>query len=168
MKKWFFFLLTSSFFLVSCSKDNSNKCGYTDKNVSASATEIAYLQDYVTTHSIAATQHASGVFYVVGNPGTGAVPNVCSNVTVKYTCYVLPGLTLADSYTATGGTSFVLGQLITGWQKGIPVIKGGGTMDLYIPPSLAYGSTIQYRQDGSVAIPANSYLKFSLELLDVQ
>jgi FKBP-type peptidyl-prolyl cis-trans isomerase FkpA len=62
----------------------------------------------------------------------------------------------------TTGTSFALGQLIVGWQKGIPLSKKGGTINLYIPPSLGYGPN----QAG--IIPPNSNLVFTIQLMDFQ
>ncbi|HEY8688210.1 MAG TPA: FKBP-type peptidyl-prolyl cis-trans isomerase, partial [Chitinophagaceae bacterium] len=58
--------------------------------------------------------------------------------------------------------TFTLGQVIVGWQKGLPLIRAGGMITLYIPPSLGYGSS----PFGS--IPANSILIFDIELIDVQ
>lgn len=55
-----------------------------------------------------------------------------------------------------------------GWQKGLPYIKGGGKIKLYIPPSLGYGAKDVKDDMGNVIIPANSILVFSLELTDVK
>jgi len=38
---------------------------------------------------------------------------------------------------------------------------------LYIPPSLGYGTHDKYDDQGNLAVPANSYLKFTIHLLDV-
>jgi FKBP-type peptidyl-prolyl cis-trans isomerase FkpA len=54
-----------------------------------------------------------------------------------------------------------LGQLIVGWQKGLPLISSGGKITLYIPPSLGYGSA------AAGSIPANSILIFDIELISV-
>jgi FKBP-type peptidyl-prolyl cis-trans isomerase FkpA len=63
--------------------------------------------------------------------------------------------------TDTLGQSFILNQLIKGWQLGLPQIKKGGSIKLYIPPSLAYGAT------GNGIIPGNSNLIYEVSLLDV-
>ena len=60
-----------------------------------------------------------------------------------------------------------LGELIPGWQKGIPLIKKGGEVKLYIPPSLGYGSQ-NVTSGGVVVVPANSILIFDVQLADVQ
>lgn len=54
------------------------------------------------------------------------------------------------------------GQVIAGWEQGVPGMKVGGIRRLVIPPSLAYGST----RNGP--IPPNATLIFDIELLSVQ
>lgn len=163
------FLIACLLILVgSCSKSDENKCIYSNSILTATATEIAYLQNYITTNALTATQHSSGIFYTVENPGTGATASVCSNVTVTYTGSLLSNGFVFDSNTSAAGISFILGQLIVGWQKGIPLIKSGGRIILYIPPSLGYGANTRTDANGNVIIPANSYLKFTINLLIVQ
>lgn len=147
--------------MVSCKKSTDNVgCTLTESGLVAPASEIAILQAYVAATYPAAIQHPSGFFYEIILPGTGTVtPAVCSNVTVKYAGYLTSGLKFDENIT---GTTFLLGKLIVGWQKGIPLIKKGGSINLYLPPSLGYGNNTV----GS--IPANSYLVFNIQLLDVQ
>src|SRR5205809_7849362 len=118
MKKYFL-LAIFPLFSISCKKDNG--CGYTEANVTATGNKIAYLQNYITTNSITATQHSSGIFYTIINNGAGASPTVCSNVTVHYTGWLLSNGNVFDQNTTTTGASWVLGQLIAGWQKGLPL-----------------------------------------------
>ncbi len=155
-------LFSFSIVLVSCLKSNDDiqGCTYTESGLIAPASEIATLQAYVTANSPLAIQHPSGFFYEIFAPGTGAVtPGVCSNVRVTYVGYLTNGFKFDENTT---GTTFTLGQLIVGWQKGLPLIKKGGSINLYLPPSLGYGST------ATQTIPANSILRFSIQLLDVQ
>lgn len=166
MKKWFFIFLSLPLLFSSCSK--SDKCGYAESGASATTAEITYLQNYLATNSIIASQHTSGIFYAIVDPGAGSVATVCSNITVNYSGVLLSNGHEFDSDNSAAGVSFVLGQLIVGWQKGLPIIRKGGTIVLYIPPSLGYKSTDRLDQYGAVVIPANSYLKFTIHLLDVQ
>lgn len=165
MKKQFFSLLAVAAIMSSCIKKSGNECGYTEQNVVAPAAEISSLQGWIRANDSTSLQHSSGLFYKITNPGTGSVPSVCSGVTVKYTGTLLSGAQFDQNTT---GFSSLLGQLIIGWQKGLPLIKAGGSITLYIPPSLGYGSQDIRNSSGAVVIPANSNLKFTIELTAVQ
>lgn len=152
-----------SFLLAACSKTSSTGgCGYSESTVTAPASEIAMLQNWISTNHPAAIQHPSGFFYEIGAAGTAGTPNICSRIYIKYSGYLIspsPGFKFDENLT---GTSLTMYQLIIGWQKGIPLLKAGGSISLYIPPTLGYGSA------GSGAVPPNAYLQFNIQLLDVQ
>jgi FKBP-type peptidyl-prolyl cis-trans isomerase len=121
------------------------------------------LESYLASASITATRHCSGVYYVIDAPGSGsATPTICSAVSVKYKGQLTNG-TVFDQ--ATTPVSFQLGGLIESWKKGILLIKAGGKIRLYCPPSLAYGSQEIRDGSGNVVIPANSILVFEIELV---
>ncbi|MEP6747328.1 MAG: FKBP-type peptidyl-prolyl cis-trans isomerase [Bacteroidota bacterium] len=155
--------------LVSCYKNkvNTTTCDYDPCALKASANEIAAVESYLAGAGITtATKHCSGLYYQIMSPGTGPVPTVCSYVSVNYKGSLTNG-TVFDQTTATPA-SFSLISLIESWKKGIPLIKQGGKIRLYVPPSLGYGPTDQKDQNGNVVIPANSILIFDIELVDVQ
>ncbi|MGG9963802.1 FKBP-type peptidyl-prolyl cis-trans isomerase [Ferruginibacter sp. SUN106] len=146
--------------LSSCVKSKDTGCQYKESTVVAPASEQATLQTYVNANDPAAILHPSGFYYKITAPSTGSVtPGVCSSVTVRYSGYLTNGTKFDENLS---GINFVLGGLIIGWQKGIPLIKKGGTITLYLPPSLGYGS------NAVGSIPANSILIFYIQLLDVQ
>lgn len=165
MKKLTLFLSVLVLIAGSCKKED--KCPFTDSGHSASAEERAYITNFLATNSIAATEHPSGVFYTIISPGAGSTPSICAGVAVRYKGTLIPSGTGFDATTGSTPAAFQLGRLIIGWQKALPMIKAGGKINLYIPPSLGYGAR-NVPETGPVVIPANSYLKFEIELVDVQ
>jgi FKBP-type peptidyl-prolyl cis-trans isomerase FkpA len=55
-----------------------------------------------------------------------------------------------------------VGQVIAGWDQGVPGMRIGGQRRLIVPPSLAYGSS-----SPSSAIPANATLVFDITLKSI-
>ena len=156
MKK---FVLIAS--IVSLLAGCKKKCEYEPCGVVAPASEIASVQSYLTSNNITATQHCSGIFYAVDNAGSGKQPNGCSTVSVNYEGKLTNG-TVFDKTTGAPA-SFSLDGVVIGFANGILQVKNGGKVRIYIPPSLGYGSTGR-----PPAIPGNSILIFTVEVLDVQ
>ena len=102
--------------------------------------------------------------------GTGATAAAGNTLTVNYTGWLYdaskPEQKGLQFESSLGGTPFTFilgsGQVIKGWEQGIPGMKVGGARRLIIPPSLAYGDT------RSGPIPPNSALIFDIELLSVE
>jgi FKBP-type peptidyl-prolyl cis-trans isomerase FkpA len=89
--------------------------------------------------------------------------DLCSQILISYKGTLKNG-TVFDQQN---NVIFVLGSLIEGWKKGIPLLKKGGSIKLYIPPSLGYGGTdVRDNNSGQVVIPANSMLIFDVTLTD--
>lgn len=152
--------------LSSCLKDNDNECNYDECAFKAPDSEVATLQAHITANNITATKHCSGFFYRIENEGTGDRPEACSNVAARYRGTYLNGNPLDQSSTPVG---FSLGNVITGWTNGVPLIKEGGRIVLYIPPALAYGPNDYIDpRTGNVVVAGNSYLVFEIDLVDVQ
>jgi len=145
--------------MLSCKKDDD--CNYSVSGVTVPAPEMSNLQAYVAANHPAAVLNATGGFYYeILAPGTGTkTPEICSDVRVKYEGRLTNGTKFDEELV---GINFALGQLITGWQRGLPLIKAGGIIKLYLPPTLGYGS------NAVGVIPPNSILVFTIELLDVQ
>lgn len=167
MKKIFSIAVILSTFFLSCGKKDT-VCNTNDSQVVAPASEIANVQTYLTANNITATKHSSGFFYTITQTGTGnAVVNLCSSITIKYVGKLSNG-TVFDQSPVGQTRTLKLGDLIVGWQKGIPLISSGGKITLYIPPSLGYGSKdVKDPNTGAVVIPANSILIFDIELVSV-
>jgi FKBP-type peptidyl-prolyl cis-trans isomerase FkpA len=145
------------FSLYSCLKSND---GCVTNYGSPSTTEVATLRSYITANGISAAEDPRGFFYKISFAGTGTdSPTAADSVTISYKGTLTSG-TIFDS-TATGTTrKFLLNDLITGWQLGLPLIKKGGVIDLYLPPSHGYGC------EGQGSIPANAIIIFKIKLED--
>lgn len=153
-------ILIASFSGCLKSKSSSNAtCNYDPCAYKAPAAEIQSVQDYLTTKGITATQHCSGFFYVIDSAGTGKTPSACNYVNATYT-----GKLTNDSTFDQGTHDFPLNQVILGWTNGIPLLKEGGRIRLYIPPSLGYANKDVKDSNGNVVIPANSILIFDVTL----
>ncbi len=146
-----------------CKKEETNKCTYTTPVIVAPASEVTFLQNWLTSEGIQAIQDNSGLFYVINSPGAGATPEVCKTIDVSYTGKFLNG----GIFETSAGTTLLLGQLVDGWQIGLQKIKSGGSITLYIPPTLGYGDRDIKDQNGSIRIPANSYLIFNIQVTRV-
>lgn len=153
MKK-LFVVLASVMVLASCMKDNA-ECSAV--NVKAPATEVDALRTYLEDNNITATEDARGFFYMISNAGSGNKPTPCNAITVNYQGRLTNG-TVFDQANNVG---FYLSSLILGWQEGIPLIAPGGSITLYIPPSLGYGNQT------AGTIPPNSNLIFTIDLIAV-
>jgi FKBP-type peptidyl-prolyl cis-trans isomerase FkpA len=102
--------------------------------------------------------------------GTGGDLLTGASATVDYTGWLYDaskpdnkGLQFDSSigrtpFTFTVGT----GQVIKGWDQGLPGMRVGGKRRLIIPPSLAYGDA------RSGLIPPNATLLFDIQLLSIQ
>lgn len=103
---------------------------------------------------------SSGLLYKIEKAGEGASPKASDSVKVHYKGTLIDGSVFDSSYESGEPIEFQLSQLIPAWVEAIPMLKKGGKMEIVAGPELAYGE----RQAGK--IPANSTLKFEIELLD--
>jgi FKBP-type peptidyl-prolyl cis-trans isomerase FkpA len=155
MKKYGFIVLAWALLLGSCQQSEQTPCDPAPVTIKAPQAEVEALKQYIDANKIAATADERGFYYTIQAPGSGAKPTVCSNVTVNY----VGKLTSGTTFDSGNDVSFGLNQLILGWQEGIPLVAPGGSITLYLPPSLAYGAQAQS------GIPANSILIFTIDLI---
>ncbi len=107
---------------------------------------------------------ASGLQYKIIKHGNGTQAKAGDIVSVHYKGTFMDGKVFDSSYDRGNPIQFTLGvgQVIKGWDEGIALLKEGDKAVFIIPPQLGYGN----RATGS--IPANSTLKFEVELMKVQ
>ena len=96
--------------------------------------------------------------------GTGATAATGDTVTVNYIGTFTNGTKFDSSYDRNQPFTFRVGagQVIAGWDQGVPGMKVGGKRRLTIPPSLAYGSA-----GVPPTIPGNATLIFEIDLLSI-
>lgn len=157
MKNYTFALLFLALLTGSCQQGDQGPCTEPVVSIKAHYEDVDVLKKYIETNHITAKADARGFYYIIDAPGSGAKPDACSNVTVNYS----GKLTNGKTFDSASGISFYLNQLILGWQEGIPLIAPGGSITLYLPPSLAYGSEDQNE------IPGNSILVFKIDLVKI-
>lgn len=133
-------------------------------------TDDAKIQAYIKENNLKNVQKTeSGVYYIVTKEGNGPQAAAGKTVSVHYKGTFLDGKEFDGSRTnpMSGGKpfEFVLGnqQVIKGWDDAIVKLKKGSEAILLIPSPLAYGA-----QDRGPDMPANSILRFDVELVDVK
>ena len=156
-------LLCVAVFAVSCFKNKDNGCPYQSSNYVAPQAEQDALATYLDTNDIEATKHPNGFYYRIVNAGTGADSvGLCSQIQVGYEGRLVNG----NVFDSSSNFIFVLGSVVEGWKKGVPLIRKGGEIVLYLPPSLGYGNVDRKNAAGEVVIPGNSILIFTIKLFD--
>ncbi|MFC6996077.1 FKBP-type peptidyl-prolyl cis-trans isomerase [Rufibacter roseus] len=124
------------------------------------------IQEYIKENKLDAKKTESGIYYVITQPGTGANAKDGDTVSVKYKGTLLSGKEF-DSSERNGGQpiEFPLGQnrVIKGWEEGIKQFNKGSKGILLIPSPQGYGAMAQ-----GPDLPANSVLRFDVELVDIK
>ncbi len=95
--------------------------------------------------------------------GTGSPCPPGATVTIHYTGWTLDGQIFDSSVQRGTPATFPLGNLIKGWQEGIPGMKPGGVRRLFIPSAWAYGAAGSGKN-----IPPNADLVFEVKLIAVK
>lgn len=127
---------------------------------------LKYLAD---NKIVGAKKTASGLYYIIRQPGKGDNAKAGQTVYVNYTGRTLDGNAFDSSvdpkFNHVEPLSFLLGRgnVIQGWDEGISLLNKGGKATLYIPSPLAYG-----KNSPTAAIPPNSVLIFDVELIDAK
>ena len=156
-------LLCVAVFAASCLKSSdTGTCPYGTTSVNAPQAERDSIEAYLDTNNIEAQEHSSGFYYQIVSEGSGeGTPGLCSEITINYSGRLKNG----SQFDSQNGVRFILGSLIEGWKKGIPLIKKGGQIKLFIPPSLGYGNN-PVTNNGQVVIPPGSMLIFDITVID--
>ena len=156
--------------LSACTKSNDVVAKINAQQVIDSKIISAYLKN----NSINASEIDSagvfptGIYYKkIDSAGTGNdLYTSATQVTIGYTGWLLTAKSTLGPVIAQTNQfhpSFVLGSVIRGWQWGIPEIKQGGAITLFLPSRYAYGPFPQ----PDLGLPANAVLVFHIMLYNV-
>ena len=106
----------------------------------------------------------SGLRYKVLQSGEGKKAEKGATVSVHYKGQLLDGTVFDSSYKRKQPIDFTLGagQVISGWDEGIQLLKVGDKARFVIPSNLAYGEN-----GAGGVIPPNATLIFDVELVNV-
>ncbi|WP_338376621.1 peptidylprolyl isomerase [uncultured Flavobacterium sp.] len=107
----------------------------------------------------------SGLRYQMIQKGNGAQAEKGKKVSVHYEGSLENGQVFDSSFKRKQPIEFTLGigQVISGWDEGIALLKVGDKARFVIPSHLGYGS-----QGAGGVIPPNATLIFDVELIDVK
>lgn len=119
--------------------------------------------DFYKVDGLPVQTTASGLQYVVVEPGTGESPKAGQSVSVHYTGFFIDKQVFDSSVPRKQPFTFNLGKgmVIAGWDEGVALMKKGAKYRFIIPYNLAYGEGGR-----PPVIPAKSTLVFDVELLD--
>jgi len=134
-----------------------------EKEVAAS---IAPTIASYTNGSLANVQtHPTGLKYVIHEQGTGKQPANNQRVDVNYYGALTDGTMFDNSFGRGEPFKFQVGagQVIRGWDVGVPLLNEGGKATLFIPYDMAYGEAGR-----PPTIPAKAELVFYVELNSVE
>lgn len=123
---------------------------------------------------------ASGIKYIVIEPGFGDKPKSGQTVKIYYTGKLMNGKQFESNLKEPSPYKFILGtrMVIEGWDEGIKLMREGEKGKLIIPARLAYGKTgikAQINPDNYLIPPDDVYLvnpdtnvMFEIELIDIK
>lgn len=152
MRLLLLFLLTLIMPLASCLKDLPTP----EEQL---ADDIKIIESYLKSKNLTAKSTASGLHYIIDQPGGGGSPTLQDTVTVEYKGYFTNG-TVFDQTEAGKTISFPLKNVILGWQEGMQLLQKGGKATFLLPSGLAYGPY------GQGPIGPNTVILFDVTLVD--
>ncbi len=142
--------------------------------------EETEITQYLTKNNLLknAKKTPSGLYYIITQEGKGEQATAGKEVAVNYKGELLNGKVFDTSIETEakkanlnqGGRTYEpikfnlgAGMVIKGWDEGIALLKKGGKATLIIPSPLAYGE-----RGAGGDIPANSVLRFDVELVEIK
>ena len=132
---------------------------YSEKDLAHFDTEI---QAYLDSNGITMERTEEGLYYSIIEEGEGEKTIAYNDqIVFAYKGSFLNGNTF-QVIGKEDPLEFRVNQLIIGWQDALMMLKEGGKINIIIPPQLGYAT------QSSDVIPANTVLKYELEVLEVK
>ncbi|WP_428328748.1 FKBP-type peptidyl-prolyl cis-trans isomerase [Mucilaginibacter sp.] len=153
-------LLLLSACFIGCKKTNDGVAIYKAQ----AAVDDKIVSNYLKTNGIPELHvDTSGVCYKIDTLGSGN--DLYTSSTQVTVGYVGSLLTTGKVFGQTDKfhPSYTLGSVILGWQLGIPQVKKGGTVTIYLPSRYAYGPYAQ----PNLGLPAHAILIFTIKVYNV-
>jgi FKBP-type peptidyl-prolyl cis-trans isomerase FkpA len=145
-------------------RDTDRAAAGTDPPVASSEVAAEYAPE-LNVDPTEMTRLGSGLYIRDLEAGEGEPLETGQTALVHYTGW-LPDGTLFDSSRQPERMPYDLvvgrGEVIAGWDQGLPGMRVGGRRQLVIPPSLGYGT------EGRNVIPPNATLVFEVELIEIR
>jgi len=141
-------------------------CNKVEEVPDYSAADAATIQKYLTDNAITnAQKQPSGLYFIpVTTNATAPLATANQVLSILYTGKLLNGTVFSSSAQNDDmPLSFRYGvdRLISGLEEGLSLMHKGDKAILLIPSGLAYGP------NASTTIPANSVIRFEVELVDI-
>lgn len=147
MGKTLLCLLWIAWLSTGCFK-KENDCAARD--IVAPEAEAQAVAAYIASQNITAVRHHSGLYYRTIQEGSGKSPAICSSIKVNFSG------TLPDGSRFEGDNGVVLNlrMMLESWRIALPMMKEGGRIILYVPPTLGYGTAGKQDKDTGDSIVA--------------
>ena len=149
------------FSIISCTEDISTVSRTKQEQLDLDLTRI---EGYLNENNLSGfSSTENGLYYKLIDQGNSKYPVNGDTLSVEYIGQLLNGSEFDRSNTGQP-FEFILGsgQVIEGWEIGIPKIDEGGSGILIIPSGLGYGSVV------NSSIPKNSVLIFRINLIEIR
>lgn len=159
--KQLFILFTVILTFASCKNDkNIYGVDCSDNKTIAPQSEIDFITNYINDRiangdtTLNVTLHPNGFYYQIKEVGDNNRAETCSYINVDYKGRFFNG----NVFDQGNDISLYLYSTIAGWQQALKLVGKGGKIDIFLPPTLAYGAS------GSGSIAGNTYLFFEITL----
>ncbi|MGN6419788.1 MAG: FKBP-type peptidyl-prolyl cis-trans isomerase [Pseudobacter sp.] len=135
------------------------------RNIVAPASEVKAVKDYLGSASVVATEHSSGLFYQVLSEGMGIAPQICSSIRVRFSGKLVNGTEFESSQDVV----LNLKLMLESWRLALPMIKPGGRIRFYVPPTLGYGADGKKDKNTNAVLvaPYTPVIIYEVTLLEV-